>query len=60
MGQLVKIGFPCHALTVYSGSGLYIHRVTTAVHLVTIPYVRFEGFQGEPHFLSTVHLFSNS
>jgi hypothetical protein len=26
----------------------------------TTPYIRYVGSRGEPHFLSTVHLFSNS
>jgi hypothetical protein len=31
-----------------------------AVRPVKIPYVLYVGFQGEPHFLSTVRLFSDS
>jgi hypothetical protein len=49
--MLVKIGFPCHTLTLRSAR----------VHMSgTTPYVRYVGARGEPHFLSTVHLFSDS
>ena len=43
MERLVKIEFPCHTLTVCSGSR---------------PYICYVGFHGELHFLSTVRLFS--
>jgi hypothetical protein len=60
MGQLVKIEFSYHTLTIRQGSGLYVHRVMTGRTSDTIPYVHYVGFQGEPHFLSTVRLFSSS
>jgi hypothetical protein len=65
MGRLVKIGFPFHTLTVRPGSGPYVHHVMMGCTSDTTPYVcyvgsPYVGSQGEPHFLSTVHLFSNS
>jgi hypothetical protein len=60
MGRLVKIGFPCRTLTVRPGLGLYVHRVTTSHVSGKIPYIRYVGSRGEPHFLSIVHLFFDS
>jgi hypothetical protein len=59
MGRLVKIRFPYHTLTVRPSSGPYVRRVTTSCTSDKIPYVRYVGSQGEPHFLSTVRLFSD-
>jgi hypothetical protein len=59
MGRLVKIGFPCHTVTVCPGSGAYIRRVTTSHTFGLTPYIRYVGFRGEPYFLSIVHLFSD-
>jgi hypothetical protein len=60
MGRLVKIGFPCCTLTVHLGSRLYVRRVTTSRTSGKIPYIRYVGARGEPHFLFTVRLFSDS
>jgi hypothetical protein len=60
MRQLVKIGFPCHTLIICQGLGSYIHHVTMGRTSSKIPYVRYVGSQREPHFLSTVYLFSDS
>jgi hypothetical protein len=69
MGRLVKIGFPCNTLAVHPSSRPYVHcdtssRTSTvtlrAVRPVMRQYIRSEVFQGEPHFLPTVRLFSNS
>ena len=60
MGRLVKIGLPYHTLTVCL---VRCHTSTVsrqALRLVTIFYIHFEGLQGEPYFLSTVRLFSDS
>jgi hypothetical protein len=58
---------PCHTLAVRPGSGLYIQargRMSIVTHwairLVSRLYVRSEVFKGEPNFLSTVYLFSDS
>jgi hypothetical protein len=59
MGWLVKIGFPCHILTVCPGSGPYVLYVTTSRTSGKILYVRYVGSQGEPHFFSIVRLFSD-
>jgi hypothetical protein len=60
MGRLVKIGFTCHTLAVRPAQGRTSAESRWAVRLVTRPYVRSKVFQGEPHFLSTVRLFSDS
>jgi hypothetical protein len=49
-----------NTLTVRLGLGPYIHRVTTSRTSDKIPYVCYVGSQGEPHFLSTIRLFSYS
>jgi hypothetical protein len=41
-------------------SGPYVHRVTTGRTFDTTLYIRYVGSQGEPHFLSIIHLFSDS
>jgi hypothetical protein len=58
---------PCYTLAVRPGLGPYIqarghtsivtHR---AIRLVSRLYVRSKVFKGEPNFLSTVYLFSDS
>ena len=60
MGQLVKMEFPCQTLTVRSGSELFV-RCDTLGRTSDLEIVRLlQDFQGEPHFLSTVHLFFDS
>ena len=60
MGRLVKIEFSCLTLIIRPGSRSYVYRVMMAVRPITIPYVRSEGFQEKPYFLSIVRLFSDS
>jgi hypothetical protein len=60
MGQLVKIRFPCHTLAVCLARGRTFTVSRRAVSPIIRPYVRFDVFQGEPHFLSFVRLFSDS
>ena len=42
------------------GMGPYVHRVTTSHTFNITLYIRYVGSQGEPHFLSIIHLFSDS
>jgi hypothetical protein len=60
MGRLVKMEFPYHNLIVCPGSGPYV-RYDTSGRTFGLETVRpLRVFQGEPHFLSTVHLFFDS
>jgi hypothetical protein len=43
-----------------SSSVAYVHRFTTSRTFSITPYVCYVGARGEPHLLSTVHLFSDS
>jgi hypothetical protein len=60
MRRLVKIGFSYHTLAVRSGRGRMSTESRWAVRLMTRPYIHSDVFQGEPHFLSIVNIFSNS
>jgi hypothetical protein len=51
---------PCHTLIVHPARDCTPTMSRWAVRSVTIPYNRSENFQGEPHFLFTVRLFSDS
>jgi hypothetical protein len=60
MGQLVKIRFPCHTLAVRPARGRTSTVSRRSISPVIRLYIRFDVFQGEPHFLSSVRLFSDS
>jgi hypothetical protein len=60
MGWLVKMEFSYHTLIVRSGSGPYVHYDTLG-RMSSLEIVHpLRGFQGEPYFLSTIRLFSDS
>ena len=72
-GLIIQVNFMVKCVCVRFGSngfmtmmqpfpmdGHYRLWIQWAVPLVTIPYVCSEGFQGKPHFLSTVRLFTDS